>query len=251
MHAKFLLPSLLVLLPTLAPAAAVAMDDAAAVAARVQAAWLRGADSELALLAAANARWAQSANAQEQYALAFTHFRVLQMAVTRKNDKTASAAHEACVASAGKAAELAKTGALAAEARALQSACYGYVAGIGGTFAAIRNGRASGKAMEQALALEARNPRVILVDAFGRYFRPKIAGGDKVKACARFREAAAAMAAAVPAALGGWGPAEAMFWRGRCLRDAGDAAGARREFEAALRLSPEFAAAQRALKTVP
>lgn len=243
---SFLLGALLLAAPIVRAA-----DDAAAVAARAQSAWLRGADIELTQLAGASARWVQSANAQEQYASAFVQFRVLQAAVARKSEKAATAASEVCVASASKAAELGKTGALAAEARALQSACYGYVAGIGGTFAAIRNGRASGKAMEQALALEASNPRVILVDAFGWYFRPKIAGGDKVKACARFREAAGAMAASAPAALGGWGAAEAMFWRGRCLRDAGDAVGARREFEAALKLAPEFAAAQRALKTLP
>lgn len=228
-----------------------AAEDPAAIAARAQSAWLRGADSELGQIAAAHTRWAQSASAQEQYALAFIQFRVLQTALARKNEKAAQAASDACVASGGKAADLAKSGALAAEARALQSACYGYVAGIGGTFAAIRNGRASGKAMEQALALDARNPRVILVDAFGLYFRPKIAGGDKLKACVRFREAAGAMAGAAPAALGAWGPPEALFWRGRCLRDAGDAAGARKEFEAALKSAPDFVAAQRALKTLP
>jgi hypothetical protein len=122
------------------------------------------------------------------------------------------------------------------------------MAGLGGTFAAIRNGRASGKAMQQALALDAGNPRVVLVDAFGLYFRPKIAGGDKSKACGRFREAGAAFDRGGTAASGAWGPAEAHFWLGRCLLDTDNPGGARREFEAALKLAPEFAAAQRALR---
>ncbi len=76
-----------------------------------------------------------------------------------------------------------------AEALALQSSCYGYLAGLGG-MGAIRNGSRSGKAVEAAVALEAGNPRVILADGFGVYHRPKFVGGDKAKGCARFREAA-------------------------------------------------------------
>ena len=225
-----------------------AADEAATVLAKGQSAWLRGAEAELAQLAGANGRWAASAAANEQYAYAFLQFRLLQLAAAKKHQDAASTAGDACVASAGKAAAADRTGPIAAEAWALQSACYGYVAGLGGTFAAIRNGRASGKAMEQALALEARNPRVLLVDAFGLYFRPKIAGGDKLKACARFRDAGAAFDRAATAALGGWGSAETHFWLGRCLLDVKDSAGARREFETALTLAPEFAAAQRALR---
>ncbi len=222
-----------------------AADDVAATLGEAQSAWLRGAENELSQLAAANGA---TPTAESAYANAFIQFRLLQSAVARKNDAATTKAGEACIASAGKSAEMTKTGALAAEARAIQSSCYGYLAGMGGTFAAIRNGRASGKSMERALALDARNARVILVDAFGLYFRPRIAGGDKVKACARFRESAAAFDRPAPQTPGNWGAAEARFWVGRCLLDAGDATSARREFEAALKLAPEFAAAQRALR---
>ena len=225
-----------------------AADDAAAVVARAHSAWLRGVEPELAQLATTEARWANSAAAPELHAFAFIQFRALQLAAVRKDSKAATRAGEACTASAGKAAAAARTGPLAAESWALQSACYGYVAGLGGMFAGIRNGRASGTAMQQALALDPGNPRVVLVDAFGLYFRPKIAGGDKLKACGRFREAGAAFDRAGATASGGWGPAEAHFWLGRCLLDADNPGGARREFEAALKLAPEFAAAQRALR---
>lgn len=222
-----------------------AADDAAAVLAKAQSAWLRGAESELSQLAAASVA---ATTAESAYVNAFIQFRLLQSAIARKNEAAALKTGESCIANAGKAADWGKTGALAAEARAIQSSCYGYLAGVGGTFAAIRNGRASGKSMEQALALDARNARVMLVDAFGLYFRPRIAGGDKQKGCARFREAAAAFDKPPPPTPGNWGAAEARYWVGRCLLDGGDAAAARREFETALKLAPEFAAAQRAIK---
>ncbi len=240
---RLIIVSLLLASPPL-----LAADDANAIIAKTQSAWLRGADTELLQLASANARWASSATAPELFAFAFIQFRSLQLASMRKNSEAALKTGESCAVNAGKAAAIVKTGPLAAESRALQSACYGYIAGLGGTFAAIRNGRASGKAMQQALALDAGNPRVVLVDAFGLYFRPRIAGGDKIKACVRFREAGAAFDRAGPLSPGGWGPAEAHFWLGRCLLDADNPGGARREFEAALKLEPEFAAAQRALR---
>jgi Tfp pilus assembly protein PilF len=138
-----------------------------------------------------------------------------------------------------------------AEAHALQSACYGYLANLGG-MGAIRNGSRSGKSIEAALALDARNPRVVLIDGFGVYFRPKFVGGDKAKGCSRFKEAAASFdavgVAGAPSPAGvSWGAAESHYWTGRCASDAGDAAGARREFERALTLAPEFSAAAKAL----
>ena len=117
---------------------------------------------------------------------------------------------------------------------------------------AIRNGSRSGKSMAAALALDARSPRILLVDGFGVYFRPKFVGGDKAKGCARFREAAAGFDAAGAAGLPGqggidWGAAEAHYWAGRCARDAGDAANARKFFERALAIAPDFLAASKAL----
>ena len=67
----------------------------------------------------------------------------------------------------------------------------------------------------------------------------------------RFREAAAAFDAGAGGrgGLGGidWGAAEAHLWVGRCARDAGDAAAARKAFERSLAIAPDFVAAKRAL----
>ena len=98
--------------------------------------------------------------------------------------------------------------------------------------------------------LDLKNPRVVLVEGFGLYFRPKFVGGDKVKGCARFKEAAAAFdtgaGRTTPTGIP-WGPAEAHYWVGRCAGEAGDAAAARRGFERALAIAPEFAAARKRL----
>ncbi len=234
-------------------------EEIPAVAARAQAAYFAGNSAELAKLAAATAPWAKSPNPRELYAYAYVQFRALQLAIGGKRSDEAGKAGDACIAALDAAV---KREPKFAEAFALQSACYGYLANLGG-FAAIRNGSRSGKSMEAALALDARNPRILLVDGFGVYFRPKFVGGDKAKGCARFREAAAGFDAATANGAGGaaaasasaaataggidWGAAEAHYWSGRCARDAGDAAGARKAFERALAIAPDFLAASRAL----
>ena len=239
---------LLALLAAAALTGTAAAEDIPAVAARAQAAYFAGNAAELAKLAASTAPWAKSQNNRELYAHAYVQFRTLQLAIGGKREDEAKKAGDACIATLDAAV---KRDPRFAEAFALQSACYGYLTNLGG-MAAIRNGSRSGKSIEAALAIDARNPRILLVDGFGVYFRPKFVGGDKSKGCARFREAAAGFDAAGPsgASSGGgidWGAAEAHYGSGRCARDAGDAAGARKFFERALALAPDFLAAGRAL----
>lgn len=226
----------------------VAAEDIATLAARAQTAYFAGDAAELGRLATATAPWAKSANPRELYAHAYVEFRVLQLAIGAKREKDAEKAGDACIDALG---EAVKRDPKFAEAHALQSACYGYLANLGG-MGAIRNGSRSGKSMEAALALDAKSPRILLVDGFGVYFRPKFVGGDKAKGCARFREAAAGFDVGNGAVNGGtggiaWGAPEAHYWAGRCARDAGDAATARKYFERALALAPDFVAARKAL----
>ena len=221
-------------------------QDIPSVAARAQSAYFAGDAAELAKLATTTAPWAKSSNPRELYAHAYVEFRVLQLAIGAKREKDAAKAGEACIAALGAAV---KRDPAFAEAHALQSACYGYLANLGG-MGAIRNGSRSGKSMEAALALDAKSPRILLVDGFGVYFRPKFVGGDKAKGCQRFREAAAGFDAAGGNAGAGcidWGAPEAHYWAGRCARDAGDAAAARKYFERALALAADFSAARKAL----
>ncbi len=236
----------LAVVAALAPSGVIAAEDPASAATKAQAAFFARDAAALAQLATATASWARSANTREQYAHAYVQFRALQVAMLQQRAKDSGKAGEACVDTLD---AVLKREPKSAEALALQSSCYGYLAGLGG-LGAIRNGSRSGKAVAAALALEPKNPRVILADGFGIYHRPKFVGGDQGKGCAKFREAAAAFDAAGPAAaVGGigWGAPEAHYWAGRCATDAGNAAAARAGYERALALAPEFAAAKKAL----
>lgn len=216
----------------------------AGVAASAQAAYFAGNTAELDRLAGATVPWAKSTNVREQYTQAYVQFRVLQLAIAAKRKDAATKAGESCVETLD---ALVKREPKSAEGFALQSACYGYMANLGG-MAAIRNGSRSGKSIEAALALEPRNARVLLIDGFGVYFRPKFVGGDKNKGCARYREAAAVFDASGPGSQAPfeWGAAESHYWLARCAQDSGDAATARREYERALMIAPDFLAAKRA-----
>lgn len=218
--------------------------DAATTGAAAQQAYLAGNAAEITRLVRDTAAWDKSADANELYARAFVQFRALQIALAAKNEALAEKSGTACVTALDAAV---KRQPRFAEAFALQSACYGYMANLGG-FGAIRNGSRSGKSIESALLLDMKSPRVIMIDGFGLYFRPKFVGGDPAKGCARFREAASAFDAGAgqngPAGIA-WGHAEAHYWVGRCAQTAGDAAGAKRAFARALELEPGFAAARK------
>lgn len=230
-------------------ASVVRAEDIAGLASRAQSAFFAGNATELGRLAASNAALGKSQNPRDLYAHAYLQFRLLQLAILGKREDDAKTAGENCVKSLDTAV---KRDPKFAEAYALQSACYGYMANLGG-MAAIRNGSRSGKSMEAALAIDTKSARIVLVDGFGVYFRPKFVGGDKAKGCARFREAAALFDAGghSPSAAGSggidWGAPEAHYWAGRCARDAGDSALARKYFERAVALAPDFVAASRAL----
>ena len=177
----------LISVAALSPRGSIAAADPASAATKAQAAFFARDAAALAQLATATAPWAKSANAREQYAHAYVQFRALQLATLQQRAKDSAKAGEACIDSLDAAL---KREPRSAEALALQSSCYGYLAGLGG-MGAIRNGSRSGKSVEAALALEPKNPRVILADGFGIYHRPKFVGGDKARGCAKFREAAA------------------------------------------------------------
>ena len=140
------------------PAAAQATVQAAdrgAIAAQAQTAWFAGDDAALARAAASANGLATSSKPQDRYTQGFVQFRVLQRAIGAKRDKDAERAGAVCIAATEAAV---KAEPKFAEAFALQSACSGYLANLGG-LGAIRNGSRSGKAIEAALALEPRHPR--------------------------------------------------------------------------------------------
>lgn len=239
---------LLIAIAALATQAAVAADAAAQQQLATNA-YLRGDKSALESIAKDVAAWRSSGSGSrdERYTAAYVEFRRAQLAVAAGDKKLLRVTGDQCVAASAAAIEADKQ---FAEAHALQAVCYGYLATLGG-FGAISNGRRSGKAMDAAISIAPQNPRVILVDGIGLGFRPKIAGGDKTKAYARSREAAAAYdATRSVSGAPNWGAPEAWYWVGRGAEDAGDTAAARKAYERALALASDFAAARKRLATL-
>jgi len=231
------------------PASAATPQELSDLDARGQAAYHAGDVTALQALAQRTVAWQQSAEPMERYATALVQFRLAQLATTAKREKELEKAGTACTQILAPAVTKDPR---FAEGFALQSACYGYLTGTAGFPRVISLGKASGKAMDAAIALEPRNPRVILVDAIGLNFRPRIAGGDPAKAFARAREAAAAFDAAPPAAPGqpSWGHAEAWYWVGRGAEQGKDVAGARKAYARAVQIAPDFSAAKKRLATL-
>jgi hypothetical protein len=241
--ARGALLALLLGLAGLVPPASAQQLDRESVISRAQNAYFKEDAAGLGRLEASTRTWAGAKDPLDLYAHAFVQFRILQLAVKQKKEGPAAIAGKACVA----ALDTALAGsARFTEGHALQSACYGYLANLGG-FAAIRNGSRSGSSIDKALAQAPRNPRVILVDAMGYQFRPSFAGGDPKKACARFLEAVVAFDRDEGANGIRWGAPEAHYWVGRCKRAEGDREAERQFFERALQQAPDFAAARRAL----
>ena len=122
-------------LTALAGASTMALaQDVATVAARAQTAYFAGSAAELIKLSDSVGTWAKSANTREQYAYAFVQFRLLQLSVIAKRKDDASKSGDACV---GTLDALLKREPKSAEGHALQSACFGYLANLGG-FAAMQ-----------------------------------------------------------------------------------------------------------------
>lgn len=223
----------------------VCAEDTFSIQSKAQSAYFEGNATQLKGLSGSSAAGAISTDPRELYTAAYVQFRALQLSIISKRMAEAEKYGDLCLDILSSAI---KINPKFVEALTLQSACYGYMTNLGG-MAAIRNGSRSGKSIQAALALDLRNPRTLLIDGFGIYFRPKFVGGDKVKGCARFREAAALFdtGGTVANLNAQWGAPEAHYWVGRCAKDNNDLLLARKEFERALALAPNFGAAQRSL----
>ena len=138
-----------------------------------------------------------------------------------------------------------------ADALALESACLGQQAQLGGWRAPLA-GPKSTSLLRKALQVAPRNPRVLLIDAVRDYQHSKAAAGDAGHACGKFKKATALFEAerAQVDQVPGWGAAEAYTWLGRCYLDSGDTLTARDALERALLIAPEFSQARRLLTTL-
>jgi tetratricopeptide (TPR) repeat protein len=128
-----------------------------------------------------------------------------------------------------------------AEAWALLSGCYGVKIGLS-PFKAIILGPKSGSAMDRAKSIAPENPRVSLIGAIGTYNTPAMFGGGKEKGLAGFVNASQLFARwKEPDSLQpDWGKEEVYAWIGIAHLDVGDTILAKRAFEKALQINPEY-----------
>lgn len=183
----------------------------------------------------------------ELYQYAHVQFRRLQVAAHVGRKRDAEDAGEACVDALDRA--LAQD-ARFAEGLALQADCYGYLATLGPVRAATAGPKADARAAAAA-RLNPNNPRVMLAEAFERYFRAN--GDGRAQAAALFLRAAGAFDAVESLPRPGeptWGAAEAWLFVGRGYQEQGDLLAARNAYERALVVAPEFARARARLATL-
>jgi tetratricopeptide (TPR) repeat protein len=127
-----------------------------------------------------------------------------------------------------------------AETKVVIASAYGTLAG-GGMRAAMRNGPRANAAEDEAKEMAPNNPRVLLVSGISAFYKPAAFGGGKDKARAAITRAIAAFPNDRPAApMPAWGHAEAYAWLGQIEADAGNTAAARRAYQRALELEPEY-----------
>jgi hypothetical protein len=101
-----------------------------------------------------------------------------------------------------------------------------------------------------AAKLAPSNPRVVLIDAMGLYYRPPQAGGDRARGLDRWQDALRLFDTGSAVDVG-WGHPEAYLWLSAVYSSNGDVAGARRALEKALSIRPDFVAARTALAALP
>jgi len=128
-----------------------------------------------------------------------------------------------------------------AEAYALQASCYG----IKISFSPLKGiilGPRSGKLIAKALELAPGNPRVGLIDAISTYNTPSLFGGGKDKGLEKMKKSVELFERwKEPDSLQpDWGKEEVHAWIGIAYMERSETILARREFEKALEINPNY-----------
>jgi tetratricopeptide (TPR) repeat protein len=128
-----------------------------------------------------------------------------------------------------------------ADAHALLSSCYGLKI----SFAPLKGivlGPKSGTHMKRAKELSPENPRVALLEAISTYNTPTLWGGGKEKGLEAMKRAAELFERwnAPDSLLPDWGQAEVHAWIGLAHLDRKETILARKAFENALQINPDY-----------
>jgi tetratricopeptide (TPR) repeat protein len=128
-----------------------------------------------------------------------------------------------------------------AEADALLSSCYGIKISHAPLKGLVLGPKAS-SAMEKARELAPGNPRVALLDAIRIFNTPSLFGGSKEEGLQAMQKAAELFDQWVPAdsLVPDWGKAEVYAWIGLAHLDRKESILARKAFERALQIDPDY-----------
>ena len=192
-------------------------------------------DRVTAQLRVATASAAGRTDAWLHYDLAYSLHRRASGLIVEEKAEQAKAMLEDAVRTAARAQELGA----GAQAKALEGAVTGQLAGASGGFAMMRLGRASFRLLDEAVAAAPQDPRVAFLNGISRANAPAFAGGGPVRAEAELRRALtlfAADRAASPQPT--WGRADAHIWLAIVLEKQGKLPEAQAELTRALALAP-------------
>ena len=128
-----------------------------------------------------------------------------------------------------------------AEAYALFSNVYGLKIGFRPLTSIVLGPRAN-RMMARAKDLEPDNPRAVLIEATSNFNTPAMWGGSKKKAIEGFQRAASLFEQEeeLDPVEPSWGHEEAYAWLGMAYQDQGDYVAARRAFDRALEVKPDY-----------
>jgi tetratricopeptide (TPR) repeat protein len=135
-----------------------------------------------------------------------------------------------------------------AEAHALLSSCYGIEISFS-SLKAIWLGPKSGSQMGKARGLAPENPRVALLGAIGTYNTPGLFGGGKEKGLGELKKADSLFAQwkITDSLQPDWGKEQVQAWIGLAYLDQKDTVLARKAFEKALEINPDYGWVRRVL----
>jgi tetratricopeptide (TPR) repeat protein len=128
-----------------------------------------------------------------------------------------------------------------AEAHALLASCYGMQIAFS-PLSGIWRGPKSGSEMSKAKELAGENPRVALLGAIGTYNTPSLFGGGKEKGFEAMKRAAELfdMWKTTDSLQPDWGKEQVYAWIGLAYLDRKETILARKAFEKALEINPEY-----------
>lgn len=169
------------------------------------------------------------------YDLAYALHRRASAMVVEERPKEARTLLEESQRTAARARELGA----GTHALALEGAVTGQLAGVSGTFAAMRFGPRSFRLLDEAIEQAPTDPRVALLNGISRLNAPRAFGGGAAKGEPELRRALKLYETDRNVSpLPVWGRADAHIWLGIALDQQGKPAEARAEFQRALELAP-------------